>query len=164
MTGQNTSPSNNSILPKTFASSASRTTSLLKPATLDTPTGSRPINLFTTSGTPSPQSGQVPAGVKLDNEKPNLDLVLGSFARALWEVGDVGTHGTTKYTADGWVSVPNGIERYGSALLRHYLRHRRGELVDRESGRSHLAHLAWNALALLDLSLREKENHESPST
>lgn len=91
------------------------------------------------------------AGAKLDHGKPNLDLVLGEFPRALTEVGQVGTFGANKYTPRGWLQVDNAVERYSSALLRHYLSHRKGEDVDPDSGLSHLAHMAWNALAVLEL-------------
>ena len=91
--------------------------------------------------------------------------MLGEFSRALWEVGNVGTYGANKYTDRGWVSVPNGKERYGDALLRHYLLHRQGESRDPESECYHLAHLAWNALAILELALREeKENATTDSS
>ena len=36
-------------------------------------------------------------GVKLDNGKIRLGLVLGGFAKALWEVGCIGTFGANKY-------------------------------------------------------------------
>lgn len=93
-------------------------------------------------------------GAKLDQEKPNLDLVLGEFARALELVGEVGTAGAIKYTPCGWLHVPNAEQRYLSAALRHYLRHRMGEEVDPDSGQPHLAHMAWNALAVLELNQR----------
>lgn len=92
-------------------------------------------------------------GVKLDEGKPRLDLVLGDFADALWCVGMVGTYGANKYTDKGWQVVENGIERYGNAMLRHYLNYRKGIAFDDESGLSHLAHMAWNALAMLQLHL-----------
>lgn len=114
---------------------------------------------------PYPNLGQDPlgkdqheAGAKLDAGKVRLDLVLGEFSRALEEVGNVGTYGANKYTDRGWLSVPNGPSRYRDALLRHYLQDRRGEANDRESGISHLAHLAWNALAVLELELRNNNN------
>lgn len=93
------------------------------------------------------------AGAKLDQDKPRLNLVLAGFANALTEVGKVGTFGADKYTDNGWVSVPNGIERYSDALLRHHFTH---EELDPESGLEHSAHAAWNALAVLELKLREK--------
>ena len=92
-------------------------------------------------------------GVKLDDGKHRLDLVLSDFAEALWSVGDVGTYGANKYTDKGWQEVSNGIERYGNAMLRHYLNYRKGVICDAESGLSHLAHMAWNALAILQLHL-----------
>lgn len=96
-------------------------------------------------------------GAKMDRGKPNLDLVLGEFARALIEVGRVGTFGAEKYTPRGWLSVPNGEERYASAMLRHYFQRRAGEMYDRDSGLLHAAHEAWNALARLELQLRRVE-------
>ena len=96
-------------------------------------------------------------GVKLDNEKPRMDLVLGDFTRALEEVGKVGTFGANKYTDKGWVEVNNGIERYLSAMLRHYMKFRRGKQKDEESGLSHLSHMVWNALAVLELYKRNEE-------
>lgn len=94
-------------------------------------------------------------GAKDDNCKPRLDLVLGDFATALWGVGLVGTFGANKYTDRGWIEVENPIERYSSALLRHYLNFKSGEIDDRESGLPHLAHLAWNALAILQLWMKQ---------
>ena len=94
-------------------------------------------------------------GAKLDSEKPRLDLVLGSFSRALYEVGRVGTFGASKYSDNGWQSVENGEERYSSALLRHYLSEKVGESIDPDSDFLHAAHVAWNALARLELMLRE---------
>lgn len=96
-------------------------------------------------------------GVKLDNEKPRMDLVLGEFTRALEEVSKVGTFGANKYTDKGWVEVSNGIERYLNAMLRHYMKFRRGKQKDEESGLPHLSHMVWNALAVLELYKRNEE-------
>ena len=100
-------------------------------------------------------------GVKLDNGKPRLDLVLGDFSTALWGVGLVGTFGANKYTDRGWQEVDNAIERYLSALLRHYFNFKNGEENDKESGLPHLAHLAWNSLAVLELYMRIKNKREA---
>ena len=99
-------------------------------------------------------------GVKLDEGKPRLDLVLGDFADALWCVGVVGTYGANKYTDKGWQEVDNGIERYGNAMLRHYLNYRKGIVFDDESSLLHLAHMAWNALAILQLYLSPNTTQE----
>jgi hypothetical protein len=93
-------------------------------------------------------------GAKLDAGKARCGLVLGGFARALEEVGRVGTYGAVKYSPDGWVHVPNGVERYTDAMWRHLLREAQGELRDADTDLLHAAHAAWNALARLDLMLR----------
>ena len=94
-------------------------------------------------------------GAKLDAGKNRVGLVIGGFARALCAVGEVGTYGANKYTANGWQSVPNGIERYTDAMHRHLLREAVGEARDPDTELLHAAHAAWNALARLDLMLRE---------
>jgi hypothetical protein len=94
-------------------------------------------------------------GAKLDSEKPMLDLVLGDFAKALKEVGKVGTMGAKKYSEHGWLTVDRAETRYLSAGLRHYFEHKEGNILDDESGLLHLAHAAWNALAVLELELRK---------
>lgn len=95
-------------------------------------------------------------GAKLDAGKNRLGLVLGGFARALQEVGKVGTFGANKYTADGWRSVPNGQARYTDAMFRHLLKESEGEANDPDSELKHAAHAAWNALARLELALIEE--------
>ena len=94
-------------------------------------------------------------GAKLDAGKNRLGLVLQGFANALEEVGRVGTFGANKYTDNGWMSVPNGHARYTDAAYRHLLKEAQGELLDPDSGLQHAAHAAWNALARLELKLRE---------
>lgn len=96
-------------------------------------------------------------GAKDDSEKPNLDLVLGSFPKALTMVGAVGTFGAKKYTDNGWLDVPDGQRRYASALLRHYFLDADGEFLDEEIQLPHVAMIAWNALAKLELVLIEQE-------
>lgn len=96
------------------------------------------------------------AGAKLDAGKNRLGLVLCGFARALQEVGRVGTYGANKYSDDGWMEVPDGARRYTDAMLRHLMSEATGEELDEDTGLRHAAHAAWNALARLDLALREK--------
>lgn len=93
------------------------------------------------------------AGAKLDAGKSRLGLVFTDFAKAIEQVGFVATLGALKYTASGWVSVTNGKERYTDALFRHLVAHAKGEKLD-GSGLLHLAHAAWNVLAVLELELR----------
>ena len=97
------------------------------------------------------------SGAKLDAGKVRPALVLGGFARALLEVSKVGTFGATKYTDNGWMEVPNGESRYDDAKLRHWLTEKAGKPTDPDTNLIHAAHEAWNALARLDLILREQE-------
>lgn len=92
-------------------------------------------------------------GAKLDAGKIRADLVLGGFALALIEVARVGTYGAKKYSDNGWVSVPNGVERYSDAMWRHYFNEKTGEIYDRELQVHHAAQVAWNSLARLQLIL-----------
>jgi hypothetical protein len=94
-------------------------------------------------------------GAKLDAGKKRPSLLLRDFNRALQAVLDVAEHGATKYTVGGWLSVPDGPARYTDALLRHLLADLGGELRDRDSELTHAAHAAWNALARLELLLRD---------
>jgi len=101
------------------------------------------------------------AGAKLDVGKNRLGLVLCGFARALQEVGAVGTYGANKYTDNGWTEVPDGERRYTDAMLRHLMREATGEERDPDSGLRHAAHCCWNALARLDLALRKAPNDKA---
>jgi len=99
-------------------------------------------------------------GAKADAGKVRPALVLGGFARAVLAVSEVATYGASKYTEDGWRSVPRALARYRDAGDRHRLA---GELedTDPESGLLHLAHEAWNVLALLEITLARKEQSEN---
>jgi hypothetical protein len=95
-------------------------------------------------------------GAKLDEGKVRAGLVLRGFSRALIEVARIGTNGAKRYTDDGWMSVPDGEARYDDALFRHLLQPtRRG--LDPTWNLTHAAHAAWNALATLELMLRDME-------
>ena len=95
-------------------------------------------------------------GSKLDSGKLIAGVLL-DFSRALEYVAEVGTFGAHKYTRGGWLSVPDGQVRYTDALIRHLLKLQQEEL-DPESGMDHLAHIAWNCLAVLELKMREQAN------
>ena len=69
-------------------------------------------------------------------------------------VGDVGTFGAKKYTDNGWKGVDNATERYTSALLRHTYQTLAGQPRDKETNLSHAAHAAWNALAVLEIEIK----------
>jgi hypothetical protein len=94
-------------------------------------------------------------GAKLDWGKMKGGL-LQDFARALWAVGEVGTFGAQKYTRGGWEHTDDGVTRYHDAAVRHWLK-AKFEYEDPDSGLPHLAHMAWNLLASLELHLRLAE-------
>jgi len=95
-------------------------------------------------------------GVKHDSDKVRPDLIFNSMSLALMAVAEVATFGAEKYEEDGWLQVPDGIKRYTAAMDRHRLLESQ-EDADEESGLKHQAHLAWNALARLELMLREEK-------
>lgn len=96
------------------------------------------------------------AGAKLDAGKLKAGLVFGDFAKALKAVCEVGTFGANKYSDSGWLSVDNAARRYEDAKVRHMLERMSGVELDSDSGLPHLAHEAWNALAILELALRKE--------
>lgn len=91
-------------------------------------------------------------GAKLDAGKP-LAGVLGEFGLALLEVAKVGTFGAGKYSRSGWQHAKDGAIRYSDAMWRHLLLEH-VEACAPDSGLLHEAHVAWNALARLELKLR----------
>src|SRR5574337_650501 len=101
--------------------------------------------------------GHTEPGAKLDAGKNRLGLVLLGFSRALQEVGKVGTYGAGKYSDNGWIAVPDGERRCPDAMLRHLMREAPGEDCDPDTGPAHAAPTASNALARLDLALRDAE-------
>lgn len=96
-------------------------------------------------------------GMKFDGDKVRMDLLLDGCPNALEAVGKVLTFGAKKYADHSWQGVPNGDTRYKAALLRHMLAISKGENDDPESGLSHLAHVACNALFILELELKRNE-------
>jgi hypothetical protein len=97
-------------------------------------------------------------GSKLDAGKaPIVSGVLQYFPRAIKAVAEVSAHGMEKYTWMGWKTVEDGIRRYNDAEGRHIIDEAIHGTVDTKSGLLHTAHRAWNALAILELVLCEKE-------
>ena len=96
-------------------------------------------------------------GAKLDAGKtPVFQGMLTYFPRALTMVAEVSKIGANKYSWKGWESVPDGINRYGDALVRHLIAEATEGNYDKDTGMLHAAQTAWNALARLELILREK--------
>lgn len=83
--------------------------------------------------------------------------VISYFPRAISAVATVSAFGADKYAWGGWKDVPDGYNRYSDAMVRHLGYEAEGQDVDSDSGLLHAAHTAWNALARLELWLREEE-------
>lgn len=94
-------------------------------------------------------------GVKADQGKPRLGLVLVEVPHAFEKLGTLLGFGADKYAVGNWDKVPEGEMRYLDALMRHLTQHHKGEKVDPESGELHLAHAAVNIMFLLDKELRK---------
>lgn len=102
--------------------------------------------------------GQGQPGAKFDAGKsPVRKGLLEYFPRACMAVADVSAFGASKYAWNGWETVPDGVSRYGDAQQRHVCKARIEGPVDADSGLLHAAHEAWNALARLELMLREAQ-------
>lgn len=101
-------------------------------------------------------------GAKLDAGKsPVLRGAVHYFPRALTEVSNLSAAGAAKYSWKGWEAVPDGIHRYGDALCRHLILEETEGPVDLAWEKYgievlHATAVAWNALARLELILREK--------
>jgi hypothetical protein len=81
-------------------------------------------------------------GAKDDSAKLPVELVPTEMIEAVAEIMDFGRK---KYTEGGWKTVPDAYRRYMGALLRHAYAILRGELIDKDSGKPHVYHLACNA-------------------
>ncbi len=86
-------------------------------------------------------------GIKHDQSKPRLDYLPW---QAIGEVGKITDYGARKYTPHNWRTITD-TGRHEAAMLRHYIAWKGGEELDDESGLHHLAHMACNALFLLEL-------------
>lgn len=96
--------------------------------------------------------------IKYDAGKPAVyQGVLDYFPRAVLAVAAISTFGASKYAWKGWENVPDGYNRYSNALHRHELYKGIEGDTDSDSKMLHDVHIAWNALARLELVLKEKD-------
>jgi len=91
-------------------------------------------------------------GRKLDNGKLRWDLLPMD---CIEDIVQVLTSGAVKYAPNNWQLVENGKERYYAAMMRHLVAHRKGELIDPDSGETHLSHAACCLVFMMWL---EKQN------
>ncbi len=108
---------------------------------------------------PLPEGFAPDDGVKkFDGGKaPIMQGCIGRFPLAIEQIARVSEYGQRKYgTYDGWEKLPDAANRYSDAMGRHIvLRRSEGEYDEKDSGLPHLAQVAWNVLATLELALRE---------
>lgn len=101
-------------------------------------------------------------GKKLDSNKPEIWRMLQQFPLALEQVTKCSMFGHEKYkNNDGdWQNfsrLDNAYERFSNSLCRHIME---GGLND-ESNLDNDAHVAWNALARLEVKLRKEREDGS---
>jgi len=89
--------------------------------------------------------------IKNDQGKDRWDLLQW---KAIQDVVKVASYGSVKYGDNNW-KQDGGLSaaRLFAATMRHINAWQKGEVVDTGSGLSHLAHAAWNILAILELDL-----------
>src|SRR5690349_21554947 len=94
--------------------------------------------------------------IKYDGGKAPINRgCISYFPRAIEAVASVSAFGASKYAWKGWEGVDDGYNRYSDAMVRHVASEGKGEVLDPDSGLLHAAHTAWNALARLELLIRE---------
>lgn len=90
--------------------------------------------------------GAEPGASRFNSGKPRMGLIP---PMALLEVAKVCTMGAEKYTEWNWA---NGFKwtHLADSMMRHYQAWITGQDHDEESGLLHLAHMAWNIMAMID--------------
>lgn len=82
---------------------------------------------------------------------------LVEFYPALEDLVRVIQFGSEKYEPLSWKKVDPADFR--GAMMRHTMKYLKGEEVDEESGIHHLAHAAWNCLAILTLEIEAEDGN-----
>jgi hypothetical protein len=97
-------------------------------------------------------------GVKTNKNKPQLSILFTQFPEALEAIAKCSEYGHLKYKSTdtdylNYQRVEGGSKTYADAGLRHRL-YKKGT-TDIESQLPHAYHVAWNALAELQLLIKE---------
>jgi len=79
------------------------------------------------------------SGMKFDEGKLRHTLFP---VEAMEEILEVLEFGAKKYERDNWRYVENPRDRYINAALRHITEYRKGNILDEETGKQHLASAA----------------------
>lgn len=98
-------------------------------------------------------------GVRFNTGKARWDLLPED---SLAELVQVYTMGAEKYADRNW---EKGLSMTGcfASMMRHAWAWMRGENTDPESGLHHMAHVAWNALAIVSFSKRGVGTDDRPN-
>lgn len=105
-------------------------------------------------------------GAKLDAGKaPVWQGAIAYFPRAFVKLAELSAYGANKYAWKGWEKVSDGVNRYSNALARHAVKETIEGAWDKEIENDpkfpacvlHATQVAWNAMARLELILREQE-------
>ncbi len=99
-------------------------------------------------------------GLRHNTGKPRMDLVAPELMRAAARVAG---HPMVlaKYSERNWeLGMPYG--KVYASLMRHLAAWWEGEDNDRETGLSHLDHIAWNSMALSEYFRRRQEGSLPP--
>ena len=86
---------------------------------------------------------------KYDQGKLRWDLLPLNLIE---KVVEIYTFGAEKYGPNTWQNLEDGYNRYKAAMFRHLMEFEKGNVIDDESGKEHLAHMVWNAIAMLCVS------------
>ena len=93
------------------------------------------------------------------SEKPKLfNTIFKQFPRAIKAIAERSELGHKKYADidqdyQGFTRTPNAFEEYQNAVIRHLMQDGEPE----ETELDHLKAVAWNAIAILEIKLRENE-------
>lgn len=91
---------------------------------------------------------------KYDHGKLRWDLLPLNLIE---KVVEIYTFGAEKYGANTWQNLEDGYNRYKAAMFRHLMEFEKGNVVDDDSGKEHLAHCCWNILAMLHFSEKDQK-------
>jgi len=109
------------------------------------------------------EAGEELKGVKTDSSKVDISVLFKQFPRALTAVAEASAYGHQKYIEHdldmlNFTRVENAESRYRGALMRHERDRYTDGYLDSESNLPHIYHKAWNALAELEMHLKNIDN------
>ena len=99
------------------------------------------------------QSSNKSSGIKYDEDKPDWSLLP---LKVVKDIVAVLTMGKEKYSRDNWQKVSNPEDRYFAAAMRHLEQYQSGEVVDSDSGITHLAHASCCLIFLMWFDKQDK--------